>query len=122
MKCDRKNFFVILNHFLLFYPTNNPKTQNFEKMNKNVRRSSFYISVPKIMVICYTVPEIWRVTDVICIYHFRLFFALLPPPPLLIALTPQKIPKSFEKMKKSLGDIIILHMCTKNYDEIMYGS
>ena len=27
-------FFVILDHVLLFYPTNNPKTQNFEKMKK----------------------------------------------------------------------------------------
>ena len=27
-------FFVILGHFLPFYPTNNPKNQNFEKMKK----------------------------------------------------------------------------------------
>ena len=27
--------FVILGHFLPFYPTNNPKNQNFEKMKKN---------------------------------------------------------------------------------------
>ena len=33
---------------------------------------------PKIMIIWYTVPEIWRVTDVIFIFHFGLFFALLP--------------------------------------------
>ena len=25
-------------------------------------------------------------------------------------------------MKKTPGDIIILHMCTKNYDKIMYSS
>ena len=25
-------------------------------------------------------------------------------------------------MKKTLGDIIILHMRTKNYDQMMYGS
>ena len=25
-------------------------------------------------------------------------------------------------MKKMPGDIIILHMCTKNYDHMMYGS
>ena len=25
-------------------------------------------------------------------------------------------------MKKTPGDIIILHMCTENYDEMMYGS
>ena len=28
---------------------------------------------------CYTVPEIWCMTDVIAIFHFGLFFALLPP-------------------------------------------
>ena len=33
------------------------------------------------MIICYTLPEIWHVTDVIVIFHFGLFFALLPPPP-----------------------------------------
>ena len=31
------------------------------------------------MIICYTVPEIWHVTDVIFIFYFGLFFALLPP-------------------------------------------
>ena len=29
---DGQNFFLILNHFLSFYPPNNPKNQNFEKM------------------------------------------------------------------------------------------
>ena len=40
--------------------------------------SSFYTSVPKIMIIGYTVPEIWHVTHAIVIFHSRLFFALLP--------------------------------------------
>ena len=31
------------------------------------------------MIICYTVREIWHVTHVIVIFHFGLFFALLPP-------------------------------------------
>ena len=31
---DRKTFFVILNHSLPFYPSNNPKYQNFEKLKK----------------------------------------------------------------------------------------
>ena len=42
--------------------------------------SSFNTSVPKIMIICYTVPEIRRLTDVIFIFHLGIFFALLPPP------------------------------------------
>ena len=50
------------------------------------------------MIICYFVPEIWCVTDVIVIFHFRPFFALL-----------QKI-KVKKKNEKMPGDIIILHM------------
>ena len=34
MKRDRPNFFVILDRILPFYPTNNPKNQNFGKMKK----------------------------------------------------------------------------------------
>ena len=30
------------------------------------------------MIICYTVPDIWHVLDVIVIFHLGLFFALLP--------------------------------------------
>ena len=52
----RTKFFVILDHFLLFYPPKNPKNQNFEKV------------------------------------------------------------------KNSLGDIIILHKCTKNHDRMLYCS
>ena len=53
---QRTEFFVILDHFLTFYPINNPKNQNFENM------------------------------------------------------------------KKKPGDMIILHMCTKIYDHMMYSS
>ena len=64
------------------------------------------------MILCYTVPEIWRVTDVI--FFFELFFALLPPS--LPHLTARKVKKIFEKEK------ISLHFCIKNYDQMMYGS
>ena len=78
----------------------------------------FYISVPKIMIICRTVPEIWCVTDVI-IFHFGLFFALLPPP-----LSPSKQPRKskFPKNEEKIGDIILLHMCTKDDDQMMHCS
>ena len=55
------------------------KNENFTKMKKCLEISSFYTSVPKIMIICYTVPEIWYVMYVIVIFHFGLFFALLLP-------------------------------------------
>ena len=32
MECNRQNFFVILNCVLPFYPPNNMKNQNFEKI------------------------------------------------------------------------------------------
>ena len=32
------------------------------------------------------------------------------------------VKKKFEKMKKIAGDIIILHMCTKNHNHMMYNS
>ena len=30
--------------------------------------------------------------------------------------------QNFEKMKKASGDVIILQMCTKNHDHVIYGS
>ena len=127
-----KFFFSILDRFLLFYPPNNPKNQNFEELKKvtggiiilhtctinddhmtygfwDIKRNGWVffvildhfcpfipltrqkikilkseknnpeISSGKIMFIYYTVPKIWRVTDVIVIFYFGLFFALLPP-------------------------------------------
>ena len=49
MECNRQNFWTV------FCP-NNPKNQNFEKLKKPLEISSFYKSVPKFMIICYTVP------------------------------------------------------------------
>ena len=42
------------------------------------------------------------------------FFALLPPNNLQN--------QNLEKLKKGSWDVIILHMCTKNHDHMMYGS
>ena len=76
---------------------------------------SFNTSVTKIMIICYTVPKIWHVTDVIVIFHFGPLFAFLTP------LTAQKtnIKKSLKKMTQ---DIIILYKWTKNHDHMLYCS
>ena len=54
--------------------------KKFKKMKKKpLEIASFNTSVPKIMIMCYTVPEIRCMTDVIVIFHFGLFFSLLPP-------------------------------------------
>ena len=93
--------------FFAFSPSEKPKNQNFENLKRCLEISLFDTSVPKIMIICYTVPEIWSMMDVI-IFHFGLLFALLP------SSSPKN--QNFKKMTIMPVDIIILHMCTKNYD------
>ena len=107
MKCDR----IFLSFWAIFCPFTALTTPKKSKFWKNEKKTPGYIIVhkcTKIIIICYTVPEIWRVTDVIFIFHFRLFFALF-------LLTTKKF-KIFKKMKKMPTDIII---CTKNYDHKM---
>ena len=72
-------YFSFWTIFCPFTPLTAQKMKISKKWKKSLEISSFYTSVPKIMIICYTVPEIWHVTDVIVIFHFGLFFALLPP-------------------------------------------
>ena len=75
---DRCNcYFSFWAIFCTFAPLKAQKIENLKKSKKWLEISSFYICVPKIMIICYTVRKIWCMTDVI-IFHFELFFALLP--------------------------------------------
>ena len=47
MEGDRHNFFVILDHFVPFYPPPMvPENQDFEKMKKILKILSFYKCVP----------------------------------------------------------------------------
>ena len=59
------------------------------------------------------VPETWSVTDT-NFGQFRPFFALLP--------SINQKNQNFEKMKKTSGDITILHLCIMNDNHMMYGS
>ena len=106
MVCDGCNYFFIWGHFLPFYSLKNKDKKKMKK--KHLEIFSFYASVPKIRILCYTVPEICRVTDVIVIFHFGY----------LLAFNPLNSPKNenFKKMKKTPSDIILFHLCTKNYD------
>ena len=54
---------------------------------------------------------IWHVTDVTVIFHFGHFFALSPPN------SPKN--ENFKKIKKTSGDIIILHKCTRTHDRML---
>ena len=79
MAHDRHNcYFSFWAIFCPFTPVTTQKMKISKTWKKFLKISSLYISVPKIMIICYTVPEIWRMTDIIVTFHFGLFFALLP--------------------------------------------
>ena len=47
-----------------------------------------------------------------------LFLAFTPPPP-----PPPNNPENqnFEKMKKASGDVIMLNLCNKKHDQMMYA-
>ena len=58
MKCNKQNLFVILGHFLPFYALNSLRNKNIKKMKQR--------------------PG--NVTYEVVIFHFKLFFDLLPIP------------------------------------------
>ena len=66
MVCARCNFyFSFWTIFYPFTPLTAQKMRISKKWKKRLEISLFSTSVPKIMIIGYTVPEIWCMTDVI---------------------------------------------------------
>ena len=77
------NYYFSFWAILPFYPLTAQKIKTLKKWKETLEISSFYISVPKIMI-CYNVPERWHVTDVIgfFLFHFLPFYLRpLPPSP-----------------------------------------
>ena len=114
-KCDRQNFLSFWAIFYPFIPPNNPKSQNFEKIIK--KKHGDIIILHK-----------WTINDNHKMYgslRFKArqteFFVILGHfLPFYLTNNPKK--QNFQKMKKTSGDIFILHMCSKNYDQMMYDS
>ena len=106
--------FFILGYFLPFYLPNSPKNQNLEKKKKT----------PGDIIILHMCtknhdPMVHLSWNIVCDgCNYFSFWAISCP---FTPLTAQKI-KIFTKCKKLPGDIIILHKCPKNYDQMMYGS
>ena len=80
---------------------------NFKNKKKHLEMSSFYTSEPKIMIIRYTVPDIWHLTDVYNCYFS--FWAISFPFTPLTCLKNDNL----KKMKKTAGGTITLHMYQK---------
>ena len=80
MVCDGCNcYFSFCAIFCIFIllPLTAWKMKISKQWEKRLEISSSYTTEPKSMIICYTVPEILCVSDVIVIFHFMLFFAFL---------------------------------------------
>ena len=78
MVCDRCNcYFSLWTIFCPFTLLTAPKKKNLKKWKQRLEISSFYICVPNIMTWWCMVPEIWCMMNLL-IFHFGLFFALLP--------------------------------------------
>ena len=112
-KVQQTEIFVILGHFLPFQPPDNLENQNF-KIEKNTWRYYHFTHLHhkwQSYDVWFLRYGAWQTEFFVILEHFLPFY-------------PPNNPKNqnFKKMKQKPGDIIILHMCTKNYDQVMYGS
>ena len=103
-----------MDDFLPFYPPNNPKNQNFEKLKKT---SGDIITLHMCTInATHIMYGSWNIK---CngqnLLSFRTAFCTFT------LLTTQKI-KILKKWKKIPGDITILHKCTINDNHMIYGS
>ena len=89
------------------------KNENFKKMKKTLEISSFYTSLPKFMIICYTVPEIWRVTDVLLFFILGYIFPIYK-------WKKMKQPKTWKFQKNEKKGLEISFYA--NHDHILYCS
>ena len=87
-----QNFLLFWATFCPFTPLTTQKIKILRKWKKQLEILSFYTHVSKIMITCYTIPEIWHMTDIIYISYFGPFSAILPPK------SPKK--QNFKKWKK----------------------
>ena len=94
MRCDRE-FFVILDQFLSFYPSNNSKNQNFQEMKKTPK--DIFILKKYIKNYDHILQCSWDKACDRCNFHFS-FWAIFCP---FTPLTSQKI-KFLKKWKEQL--------------------
>ena len=102
--CHFRLLFVLLPSPL---PLTTQKIKILKKCKKqHLEISSFYTSVPQIIIICYTSPEIWRMADGI-MFHFGPFLPFYP------SNSPQN--QNLKKWKKKPGDTIISQVYQKSW-------
>ena len=111
---QRTDFFVILDHLLLFYPPNNLQSQNFQKIKKASRATT-------ILQVCTINGNHMMYASWDLVGERRNFLRLWTVFCPFNSLTTQKI-KILKKWIKKPGDIIILRICTINDNHMTYAS
>ena len=99
--------------FCSFTSLTTRKIKILKKWKNRLEILSFYTCAPKMTTIWCMVPEILSAANrnFFILYHFLTFYPLN-----------NLKNQNFDKMKKTPGDIIILHTCTINDNHMMYGS
>ena len=109
---QQTDFFVILNHVLPFYPTNNPKNQNFQKIWKNAW------DIIKLQMCTINDNDMmygsWDMKHNIIFLILDNFLPFYP-------LATQKI-KILKKWKKQHLEILSIYIINLNENHMMYGS
>ena len=105
---QQTELFLVLDQF--FVLLHSPSPVATQRTKKHLEISSFYTSVQKILIICYTVPEIWHATHVVVIFHFELFllpfwaiFCVFTSPTVQKIKISKKKKKNRKKKKKKKG-------------------
>ena len=101
MECDRQNFLSLWTAFCSFNPLGTQKIKILKKWKKHLTILSFY------MIYVFSDIECNRQNIFVILDHFLPFY-------------PKN--QNFEKLKKTPGDIIILHKCIKNHHHMLHCS
>ena len=103
MERGGQNFLSFWTIFCPFTPLKPRRIKILKKWKKRLEISSLYTNVPKIMIICYTVPVIRFMTDVILFFILGFFLPFYPP----------NDPKNqnFKNMKKNRLDTSPFYTC-----------
>ena len=112
--CEEGGAHLRISFWHLLMNFEKPKNQNFEKWKKVAGDISLHISNKNRNHMRYSS---W---DTECEFFFSLWaiFCPLPPPP-----SPLNNPENqtFKKMKKVSGDVIILNLCNKKHNQMVYA-
>ena len=103
----------ILDYFLPFYCPNSPKIKICIQKKKQMETSTFYTSVPKIMIICHTVPEIYGAWRMELLFFCSAIFCPFTP----VTALKKNISKKWKKPNNNNKSLEISSFYTQVYQK-----